>query len=132
MTIAELLSKALQVKDHRNFKKNWTHELIGGLFEDIVSFLTKAGTTKTANYTVLDTDQCIYVDSSGGAFTITLEASPSTNKEIEIIDSVGSCGTNNVTVDGNGNNVVGSTTALMNGNYIAFVLKYNGTQWNLK
>ena len=36
MRIAELLEKALQVKAHRNFKKNWTHELVGGLFEDIV------------------------------------------------------------------------------------------------
>jgi hypothetical protein len=88
--------------------------------------------TKTANYTVTNSDARIYVDSSGGAFTITLPSSPVTGKEIEIIDSVGSCTTYNVTVNGNGKNIIGNTTALMNMNYIAFILVYNGTQWNLK
>jgi hypothetical protein len=94
--------------------------------------IIKSSKTITSNYTVLPTDQRLYVDSSGGAFTITLEASPATNRELEIIDSVGSCGTNTVAVAGNGKNIVGNTTALMNSNYIAFVLVYNGTQWNLK
>jgi hypothetical protein len=94
--------------------------------------LSIASSTKTANYTTVSTDNRIYVDSSGGAFTITLDASPNTNKEIEIIDSVGSCGTNAVTVNGNGKNILGKTTASMNLNYIAYHLVYNGTQWNLK
>lgn len=94
--------------------------------------IIKNSSTKTANYTTISTDQRIYVDSSGGAFTITLEASPTTNNEIEIIDSVGSCGATTVTINGNGNNIMGSTTALMNSNYIAYVLVFNGTEWNLK
>ena len=96
------------------------------------SGLYKQSTTKTADYTTTSLDNLIYVDSSGGAFTITLDASPTTNKEIEIIDSVGSCGSSTVTIAGNGNNIIGSTSALMNSNYIAFVMVYNGTQWNLK
>jgi hypothetical protein len=92
----------------------------------------KNSSTKTANYTIVNTDQRIYVDSSGGAFTITLEASPTTNREIEIIDSVGSCGSNAVTVDGNGNNILGAATQPMNANYDSWHLVYNGTQWNLK
>lgn len=86
----------------------------------------------TANYKVLSTDYTIYVDSSGGAFTVTLEDNPVLNREIQIIDSVGSCGSFNVTVVGGLVNIIGNTTALMNSNYIAFVLIYNGTQWNLK
>lgn len=94
--------------------------------------LVKKGASKTANYTVTSSAHRIYVDSSGGAFTVTLESSPATDRELEIIDSVGSCGTNTVTVDGNGKNIIGSATALMNLNYISFILVYNGTQWNLK
>ena len=94
--------------------------------------IIKTSSTKTTTYQVVSTDQLIYVDSTAGAFTITLEASPTTNRELTIIDSVGNCSYSNVTLAGNGKNIVGSTTALMNSNYIALVLIYNGTQWNLK
>lgn len=93
--------------------------------------LIKSSVTKTGTYTALASDQRIYVDSSGGAFTVTLEASPTLNRELEIIDSVGSCGANNVTVDGNGNNIIGSATHLMNTNYEGLRLVFNGTNWNL-
>jgi hypothetical protein len=92
----------------------------------------KTSTTKTANYTVLSSDQRIYVDSSGGIFTITLESSPTTNREVEIIDSVGGCASNNITVDGNGKNIIGSSNYTVNQNYESITLVYNGTQWILK
>jgi len=100
--------------------------------KDGVAPVAGGSTTVTTTYQVLSTDKIIYVDSTAGAFTITLEASPATNRVLEIIDSVGNCGTDTVTIAGNGNNIIGETTALMNSNYIAFVLIYNGTQWNLK
>jgi hypothetical protein len=93
--------------------------------------IIKNSSTYTTTYTVLNTDQRIYVDSSSGAFTITLESNPVTNRELEIIDSVGSCGSNAVTIDGNGNSIIGSSTALMSENYIGFKLIFNGTSWNL-
>ena len=89
-------------------------------------------TTKTANYTATNDDNIIYVDSTGGIFTITLPATPLTNKILSIIDSTGQCNTNNVTIDGNGKNIIGNTTALMNSNYLSLDLVYNGTQWNIK
>jgi hypothetical protein len=92
----------------------------------------KNSVTKTANYTILDTDERIYVDSSGGAFTITLPASPDDNKEYEIIDSTGNCASFNVTVNGNGNDINGSNTGTITSNNEAWGLVYNGTQWNLK
>lgn len=88
--------------------------------------------TKDANYTATNSDNIIYVDSTGGAFTITLPASPTTNKELNIIDKSGQCDTYNVTIDGNGKNIIGSSTALMNSKYISYTLIYNGTQWNIK
>jgi hypothetical protein len=91
----------------------------------------KTSSTKTANYTVVSSDQRIYVDSSSGIFTITLEASPTTNREVEIIDSVGNCNANTVTIDGNGNNIIGETTYLMNTSFEALKLVFNGSNWNL-
>lgn len=99
--------------------------------------LTKEGiidssTSITTTYQVLSTDQIIYVDSSGGAFTITLESAPTTNRQFTIIDSTGSCGANTVTINGNGKNIQGNSTGLLSSDYQAWNLVYNGTQWNLK
>lgn len=91
----------------------------------------KSSITKTANYTATSYDQRINIDSSGGAFTITLEASPVTNREIEIIDYLGNCNTNNVTVAGNGNNINGSANGTISSDYEAWRLIFNGTEWNL-
>lgn len=93
--------------------------------------LIKSSVTATTTYTATNKNQIIYTDSSGGAFTITLEASPLTNRVLEIIDKTGDSGTNNVTINGNGNNIVGNTTALMADAYTGFRLIFNGTQWNL-
>ena len=99
--------------------------------KDGVAPVAGGSTTVTTTYQVLSTDQRIYVDSSGGAFTITLEASPATNRELEIIDSVGSCNSNTVTVAGNGNNIIGNSNYSINGSYDALRLVFNGANWNL-
>jgi hypothetical protein len=93
--------------------------------------ITKTSSTKTANYTIVGSDQRIYVDSSGGAFTITLEASPTTDREVEIIDSTGNCNSFNVTVAGNGNNIIGSSNYTMSNDFDGLKLIFNGTNWNL-
>ena len=93
--------------------------------------IIKSSSTKTANYTIVSTDQRIYLDSSGGAFTITLEASPTTNRELEIIDSTGDCTAFNVTLAGNGNNIVGAANYTMSTDYEGLRLIFNGTNWNL-
>lgn len=59
--------------------------------------------TKTTNYTILSTDDIIFVDSSGGAFTLTLPTPSSvstttTTKVFRIIDITGTLSTNNVTL----------------------------------
>tara|TARA_R110001599_G_scaffold242885_2_gene442632 strand:+ start:728 stop:1945 length:1218 start_codon:yes stop_codon:yes gene_type:complete len=99
--------------------------------KDGVAPVAGGSTTVTTTYQVLSTDQRIYVDSSAGAFTITLEASPATNRELEIIDSVGNCGTDTVTIAGNGNNIIGFSNYLNTQDYESIRLIFNGTQWNL-
>ena len=86
---------------------------------------------ETSNYKVLSTDAIIYVDSSGGAFTVTLEDNPALNKEVQIIDSVGSCGAFTVAVSGGLVNIIGLATYSMTQNYESIRLIFNGAQWNL-
>lgn len=59
--------------------------------------------TKTGNYTILSTDDIIFVDTSGGTFTLTLPSPASvstttTTKFYRIIDIAGTLSTNNLTL----------------------------------
>lgn len=86
-------------------------------------------TAKTANYTVLSTDDNVLCDTSAGGFTVTLPATPA-NGEVHtiILDAVGG---GNLTVDGNGNNINGVASFIMN-TVSSMQVIYNGTQWNIK
>ena len=53
---------------------------------------------KTGNYTILVTDGVIQVNSSGGAFNLTLPASRPAGWGFHVVDVNGSCGANNVTI----------------------------------
>ena len=57
----------------------------------------KRWTAKTANYTAVAGDR-ILADTSGGAWTLTLPASPAVGDEIHILDSTASFDSNNLTV----------------------------------
>jgi len=56
---------------------------------------------KTTTYTAIAGDN-IFADTSGGAFTITLPASPSQGDEVTMVDSEGTFDTNNLTVEPGG------------------------------
>ena len=96
--------------------------------------LGEAWTTKTANYTMADGDN-IFADTSGGAFTLTLPASPTIGMQVKIIDAEGTAGTNNITVGRNSQPIMGSAadmTISTNSAGIALVF-YDGTfGWRLK
>lgn len=62
--------------------------------------------TATANSYIL-------ADTSSGAFTITLPASPATNNFVTIADYNGTFGTNNLTVNSNSLNLMGSIQTLV-------------------
>jgi hypothetical protein len=91
-----------------------------------VSFITK-----TANYTAV-AGNFLLCNTSAGAFTVTLPASPALNDQVYFQDSTGSFSTNALTINPGSNSIMGAS-----GNLIAtlanagFGLFYNGTEWRI-
>lgn len=56
----------------------------------------------------LSSDTCVFLDSSTSAFTLNLPSSPTQNDQVKFIDIVGSCGTNNITINRNGEPIMGA------------------------
>jgi hypothetical protein len=82
---------------------------------------------KTADLTLEITDTRTQYDTSGGAITVDLPAAPITKETHTVIVETGG---NNLTVDGNGNNIHGSATYVISSvGATSFI--YNGTQWVL-
>jgi hypothetical protein len=67
---------------------------------------------KTANYTAVAGDK-IAADTTGGAFTVTLPATPADGDSVEIIPARGTFATNNLTVARNGENIDGAAANLI-------------------
>ena len=61
-------------------------------------------TTKTASYAAVANDG-VLTNTTGGAFTVTLPASPTNGQQIIVADAGGDWGTNNLTIGRNGNNI---------------------------
>jgi hypothetical protein len=89
--------------------------------------------TRTANYTAVAGDR-INADTGGGAFTITLPATPANYTEVTIADHDGDWKTNNLTVARNSSNINGGAADLtcdVSGKQI--LLRYEGatTGWRI-
>jgi len=85
---------------------------------------------KTANYTA-SANEGVIADTSGGAFTVTLPASPSTGDQVVIADGA-DWSTNNLTVGRNGSTIDGTAEDLvcdLEGVSIQFV--YDGSTWEV-
>jgi hypothetical protein len=103
----------------------------GGLAADVASEWTAV---QTSAYDA-GAGQLVAYDASGGAFTITLPASPLTGDVIGFIETANSA-VNAITISGNGNNVrgtagtLGATAAyqIASGNLF---LKFDGTDWQI-
>ena len=81
-------------------------------------------TTNDPTYTAVAKDQ-ILANTTGGAFTITLPATATANDVITIADYAGTFATNNLTINSNGLNLMGSVqTLVMDVNYNNVTLIY--------
>lgn len=89
-------------------------------------------TTKTANYTILMTDSTILVDTSGGAFTLTLPSpTGKSGKLFRVIDSTGNLSTNNLTLAPSGAEKIEGLAAskLFQTDWGGWQIITNGTDW---
>jgi hypothetical protein len=87
--------------------------------------------TKTANYTTANLEG-VLADTSGGAFTVTLPASPSAGDQVVIADAGASFGSNNLTVGRNSSTINGVAENLVldiTGVNVQFV--YDGSTWRV-
>jgi hypothetical protein len=90
----------------------------------------QAWSRKTANYTAVDGDRLI-ADTSGGVFTVTLPATPSTGAYIQITDGNDFSG-NNLTVARNGSTIDGNADdVLLDLKGVTFEFIYDGTTWEV-
>jgi hypothetical protein len=99
----------------------------------VSQFVTASGawTVKTTTYTAVAGDR-IAASTSGGAWTLTLPASPSSGDAVEVMDGGGTFSTNNLTVARNSQTIMAlSENMTVATNNIRFVLVFNGTTWRL-
>jgi len=86
-------------------------------------------TTKTATYTAVANDG-VLTNTTAGAFTVNLPASPSNGAQVVVADAGGVWGTNNLTVGRNGNNIADLAQDLVcdiSGASVQFVYNSSGT-----
>ena len=86
-------------------------------------------TTKTTTYTAVKNDG-VLTNTAGGAFTVTLPATPANGDQVIIADAGGTWGTNNLTVGRNGNYIADVAQDLVcdiSGVSVQFVYNSSGT-----
>jgi hypothetical protein len=99
-----------------------------------VSGLPSGGTQyvyKTANYTTQD-GEGVLADTSGGAFTVTLPATPTVGDTVVVADAGAAFGTNNLTIGRNGSTINGTAENLIcDITGVSVTLVYDGTTWEV-
>jgi len=91
------------------------------------SFLTIR--TITADPTFTDADYHFKVDATSGVVTVTLPTTNITNRIFVFTKSDGM--SNNVTIDGNGNNINGAATQILVSQYESITIHFDGTDWSI-
>ena len=86
---------------------------------------------KTANYTASNLEG-VLANTAGGAFTVTLPASPSVGDQVVIADSGNAFGTNNCIAGRNGSTIEGTPADLnLNINGVSVQFVYSGSTWEV-
>lgn len=84
---------------------------------------------RTTNYQASDKEG-VLADTSGGAFSVVLPASPSTGDQVVVADSGGAFGTNNLTVGRNGSTIEGvAQDFVLDINNVSVQFVYDGATW---
>ena len=68
--------------------------------------------SQTSSFNIASNDR-VFVDTSGGAVTATLPASPQTGDQVSFVDLAATFDTNNLTIGRNGNKIMGATNDLV-------------------
>jgi hypothetical protein len=88
-------------------------------------------TVKTANYTAA-VDDGVQTNTTAGAFTVTLPATPSNGNQVFVVDSFNTWGTNNLTIGRNGSTIEGVAQDLVcDITGVSVQCVYNGTTWDI-
>lgn len=99
-------------------------DVVSSSLDNVVSGLTSDATVKTANFTATAGNR-YYCNTSGGAFTLTLPASPTADDEVGFVDYGGNFATNNLTIGRNSTNIMGLAEDLAaDSDNVSIVLKY--------
>jgi hypothetical protein len=110
-----------------------------GLNADFLDGLNSSDFRRAWNFLNINTNayinaqDFIKADTSGGAIILTLPSSPADNDQIVIWDIKGSFNTNNCTIDGNGKNVMGATTCVLDIDNKKYYIIYddNSGEWRI-
>lgn len=79
-----------------------------------------------------DSNTCLVgMDTVGGMRTVTLSATPDSGQYIIIYDKNGNASVNNITIDGNGNNIDGSASTTISINYGVISMFFDGNNWKI-
>jgi len=90
-----------------------------------------AYTFQTANYTA-EAGEGVLTDTTGGAFTVTLPASPEVGATVVVADAGGAWGTNNLTIARNGSTIDDTAEDLvLDIDGVSVTLVYDGTTWEV-
>jgi hypothetical protein len=93
--------------------------------------VTFSAGSRTANYTA-SINEGVLTDTSAGAFTITLPASPLSGSQVVVADSGNSWGTNNLTIARNGSTINGLAENLVcDISGVSVTLVYDGATWEV-
>jgi hypothetical protein len=88
--------------------------------------------TGPTTYNALTTDYFISCNPTGGAITINLPAAPTKYHMYVIKDRTGAASTNNITIQSSGGVLIdGAATYVLEGNFGAITLLFNGTNYEI-
>jgi hypothetical protein len=86
---------------------------------------------EAASFATSAARNCYFLDTAGGAYTVTLDAAPAEGEIVEVWDATGHATANPVSFDGNGNTIAGDARVshLIAVNFGHARLVFDGSQW---